>query len=52
VSRYVCPRCGAVSHHPKDAEFRFCGRCHRFEDDPEPFDAQDVIDGKGLDRFG
>ena len=26
----VCPRCGAVSHHPKDISERYCGRCHRF----------------------
>lgn len=26
----VCPRCGAVSHHPKDITERYCGRCHRF----------------------
>jgi hypothetical protein len=27
---YTCPRCGAVSHHPKDAEQGYCGRCHAF----------------------
>jgi ribosomal protein S27AE len=23
-----CPRCGAVSVHPKDIEEGYCGRCH------------------------
>lgn len=32
---FVCPHCGAKSWHPKDAEERYCGRCHRFVDDPE-----------------
>jgi len=27
-----CPRCGAVSHHPKDIQERYCGRCHQFHD--------------------
>jgi hypothetical protein len=30
---FVCPRCGAVSHNPKDACERYCGRCHVFVDD-------------------
>lgn len=29
----VCPRCGVVSHNPKDVSERYCGRCHRFHDD-------------------
>lgn len=28
---YTCPRCGKTSHHPKDAEFRYCANCHAFE---------------------
>jgi hypothetical protein len=32
----VCPRCGAVSHHPKDISERYCGRCHRFHDETQP----------------
>lgn len=28
---YVCPRCGARSHHPRDAAERYCVRCHLFE---------------------
>ena len=31
---YVCPWCGAASHHPKDRQERFCARCDRFEDEP------------------
>ena len=28
----ICPRCGAVSHHPKDIQERYCGRCHQFHE--------------------
>ena len=28
----TCPRCGARSHHPKDIQERYCGRCHQFHD--------------------
>jgi len=24
----TCPRCGATSHHPRDIEEGYCGRCH------------------------
>lgn len=27
---YRCPHCGAVSHHPTDKAYRYCGACHRF----------------------
>lgn len=27
---FKCPRCGAVSHNPKDAELGYCGKCHDF----------------------
>jgi hypothetical protein len=27
---YTCPRCGAVSQSPDDAEHGYCGRCHAF----------------------
>jgi hypothetical protein len=27
---FVCPRCGAISHHLKDREYGYCGRCHAF----------------------
>ncbi|HEX8752113.1 MAG TPA: hypothetical protein VF731_01740 [Solirubrobacterales bacterium] len=27
---FTCPECGAVSHHPRDIEFGYCGRCHEF----------------------
>jgi ribosomal protein S27AE len=30
---YTCPRCGAVSYNPHDIDQRYCGACHRFEDD-------------------
>lgn len=25
---FTCPRCGAVSHHPKDVEHKYCAKCH------------------------
>jgi ribosomal protein S27AE len=28
ASRFACPRCGAVSHHPQDVLEGYCGRCH------------------------
>lgn len=27
---FTCPRCEAISHHPKDVEFGYCGACHDF----------------------
>jgi len=33
VPSFTCPRCGAVSHHPKDIEHGYCGRCHDFTGD-------------------
>ena len=27
---FTCPRCGRVSHNPKDAEYGYCGACERF----------------------
>ena len=31
---FTCPRCGAESHHPKDEEHGYCGRCHDFTGHP------------------
>ena len=31
MSHYLCPTCGRVSYHPKDAEHRYCAVCG-FED--------------------
>lgn len=30
---YTCPRCGAISHNPNDLRERYCGACHKFEDE-------------------
>lgn len=30
---YTCPRCGFVSHSPRDKQEKYCVRCHVFEDD-------------------
>ena len=30
----TCPCCGAISYHPKDVEFLYCGRCYAFTGDP------------------
>jgi plasmid maintenance system antidote protein VapI len=32
---FTCPCCGATSGHPKDVEFKYCGRCHWWTGDPE-----------------
>lgn len=32
----TCPWCEATSHHPTDVAMRYCGRCHRFHDQPPP----------------
>lgn len=29
----VCPKCGRVSHHPRDIQERYCGYCNGFHDD-------------------
>jgi histidine triad (HIT) family protein len=34
VTAFTCPCCGATSYHPKDIEFRYCGRCHWWTGDP------------------
>ena len=26
--RFTCPRCGKVSHHPRDLQEGYCGLCH------------------------
>jgi hypothetical protein len=28
--KFTCPRCGAVSYHPKDEQHGYCGACHDF----------------------
>lgn len=30
----TCLECGAISWHPLDVQQRYCGRCHRFHDEP------------------
>jgi len=42
---FTCPFCGAVSHNPRDAEERYCARCHVFVDD-EAQTYEAIIDGK------
>ena len=34
LPHFTCPICGAVSYHPKDVEFSYCGRCHAFTAEP------------------
>lgn len=31
---FVCPRCGATSHHPADAEHGYCARCRWWTGSP------------------
>lgn len=33
---YVCPGCGARSFNANDVALRYCGRCHRFNDEVTP----------------
>jgi ssDNA-binding Zn-finger/Zn-ribbon topoisomerase 1 len=33
VVSYTCPNCQAVSHNPHDEIERYCGRCHKYEDE-------------------
>lgn len=30
---FTCPRCEAVSYHPRDIEFGYCGACHEWTGD-------------------
>jgi hypothetical protein len=39
-----CLACGLTSHHPKDVEHRYCGKCHVFHND------EDLKDKLGVDR--
>lgn len=32
IPSITCPTCGMTSYHPKDIEFRFCGKCDKFHD--------------------
>lgn len=32
---FTCPRCGAVSAHPRDLEEGYCGRCHDWTAAPD-----------------
>jgi hypothetical protein len=41
---FTCPRCGAVSHHPKDEEHGYCGRCHQFVEDMVNAVARTIFD--------
>jgi hypothetical protein len=36
ISWFVCPLCSTISVNPNDVQERYCGRCHRFVDDPPP----------------
>lgn len=33
--RFVCPRCGRVSYHPRELAERYCGNCDQFFPDYE-----------------
>ena len=35
MENFTCPLCGAVSYNSNDISNRYCGRCHRFVDDPQ-----------------
>jgi ribosomal protein S27AE len=31
TTSFTCPDCGAVSYHPDDVRYRYCGRCRDFK---------------------
>ena len=42
----ACPRCGRVSHHPRDVVQRSCGACHAYHEDlpaTGPIPPEDVL---------
>lgn len=50
MTAYVCPLCGALSHHPADAEMRYCCWCRQCASDPpspvhDLIESLEVIDG-------
>ena len=32
---YTCPDCGAISFHPEDVRYGYCGRCFAFTGEPK-----------------
>lgn len=54
---FTCPRCGAVSHHPKDEEHGYCGRCHDFTGEGilselrQTFDLRWTADQRAIKRW-
>jgi len=36
IPSFRCPRCGAVSYHPKDIEEGYCVRCHDWTREEDP----------------
>jgi hypothetical protein len=55
---FTCPRCKAESHHPKDKQHGYCGRCHDFTGEPVSIAALDdriqslLVTGIGQLRLG
>jgi ribosomal protein L37E len=45
---FICPRCGAESHHPKDEEHGYCAACHDFTGTPVP---REFLSTAALDRL-
>ena len=33
---YTCPYCQMTSHNPNDERYKYCGNCHKFEDECRP----------------
>ena len=47
---FTCLRCGATSHHPKDEEHGYCGRCHDFTANADRLDRVDLSLARQLSR--
>jgi hypothetical protein len=49
---YTCPACGSTSQSADDERNRYCGRCHRFEDDLQLHEfPRDDFEGNGVHVF-
>jgi hypothetical protein len=54
MSEFTCPRCGATSHNPNDVEEGYCGRCHAWTRDEQPWSltghARQQMEARGVER--
>ena len=43
MDSYTCPSCKAVSYNPHDKIEKYCGKCHKFEDDWKNVRVEELI---------